>query len=114
MLFEGNKRLTIEKISCQVSDAFKVSLTANAQVASYFSNSHSYQTPDFFEASSNATDCTSSGTINFDTLDVDYKALQYSMLITTIFEVVGAFFFFVAAWSVILLLRLNHFKSYTG
>lgn len=89
----------IKNKSYQVSDAFKVSLTADAQVASYFSNSHSYQTPDFFDGNNNGTDCTTSGTINFDTLDVDYKALQYSMLITTIFEVVGAFFFFVTAWS---------------
>ena len=40
----------------------------------------------------------SGSTINYSTVQDDFKALQYSLFISVIIEVVGAFFFFATAW----------------
>jgi len=50
-----------------------------------------------------SNNCTGSSTIDFDTIDVDYKSLQYSMMITTLLAVMAAFFFFVNAWYYIII-----------
>ena len=48
-------------------------------------------------------DCNgSNGTsINPDTADVDFQALQYSLLITVVVEVIGGFFFLATAWYIV-------------
>jgi len=43
----------------------------------------------------------SGSTINFNTVQDDFKALQYSLFISVIVEVLGAFFFFITAWYII-------------
>jgi len=68
---------------------------------SYYPDSRDYnsnvtQWPVFLDE--DQSNCTGSSTINFDTIDVDYKSLQYSMMITTLLAVMAAFFFFVNAW----------------
>lgn len=42
-------------------------------------------------------------TTHFDpaTVDVDFKALQYAMIITIVVELLGAFFFFATAWYIV-------------
>ena len=62
-------------------------VTLNSTVSSF--------SGDDFLVSSN---CSSTTNIDLTTVDVDFKALQYSMLITIIVEVLGALFFFATAW----------------
>ena len=45
-----------------------------------------------------SSECAGSSAIDFETIDVDYLSLQYSMMITVLVEVLGAFFFFMNAW----------------
>lgn len=45
-----------------------------------------------------AVNCTNSSPLDLTTVEVDFKALQYSMLITVIVELLGAAFFFATAW----------------
>ena len=45
-----------------------------------------------------ASNCSSTTNVDLSTVDVDFKALQYSMLITIVVEVLGALFFFATAW----------------
>ena len=94
---------------CKVSDAFKVSLAAQQQEAMmgyhhsshidqyYFDSKSTYSPVSFFDDTA-AGNCSGSSTIDFSTIDIDYKSLQYSMMITTVLEVLGAFFFFANAW----------------
>lgn len=44
--------------------------------------------------------CTTSGTssINLETVEGDFKALQWAMSITIVVELLGALFFFGTAW----------------
>ena len=68
-----------------MSDAFRVSLTAQT----------SREMAQPFVTSDN---CTSSETIDFTTIEVDYLSLQYSMMIAILMGVLGAFAFFATAW----------------
>ena len=43
----------------------------------------------------------SGSTINYSTVQDDFKALQYSLFISVIVEALGAFFFFATAWYIV-------------
>lgn len=52
------------------------------------------------EGSISGVNCSGSP-INLDTVQDDFKALQYSLFISVIVEVMGAFFFFATAWYIV-------------
>ena len=57
--------------------------------------------------------CSSTTNVDLSTVDVDFKALQYSMLITIIVEVLGAIFFFATAWYLQHFLFFKAIKGFT-
>jgi len=59
----------------------------------------SADSPVFLEDSSG--NCTGSSSIDPATIDVDYTALEDSMMITSLFEAASALFFFTSAWYVL-------------
>ena len=76
-----------------MSDAFQVSLTAQTSGKMMIPQSY---VPSFRD--STGDNCSAAETIDFNTIDVEYSSLQYSMMITVLLEVVGAFAFFMTAW----------------
>jgi hypothetical protein len=88
-----------KRLFTQVSDSFKKSLTEAA------SESKSYSPYDFYndgvillDESSSSNNCSGSSFIDPETVDIDFLALQYSLLITTIIAALSAYFFFLNAW----------------
>lgn len=84
----------------QISDSFKKSLTeaASAEPKSYYSPYDFYNGPIVLDESSSSNNCSGSSFIDPETVDIDFRALQYSLFITTIIAALSAYFFFLNAW----------------
>ncbi|XP_046461983.1 protein spinster homolog 1-like [Daphnia pulex] len=83
-----------------VSDSFKKSLTAAAESKTYLSNDY-YDGTMVLDQSSSSNNCSGSSFIDPETVDIDFRALQYSLFITTIIAALSAYFFFLNAWYIV-------------
>jgi hypothetical protein len=72
-------------------------LTAAAESKTYLSNDY-YDGAMVLDQSSPTNNCSDSSFIDPETVDIDFRALQYSLFITTIVAALSAYFFFLNAW----------------
>ncbi|KAI9560814.1 hypothetical protein GHT06_011766 [Daphnia sinensis] len=82
-----------------VSDSFKKSLTAAAETK--MSPYDYYGDVMLLDESSASNNCSGSSFIDTETVDIEFKALQYSLFITTIIAALSAYFFFANAWYIV-------------
>jgi hypothetical protein len=85
-------------------------LTAAAESKTYLSNDY-YDGAMVLDQSSSSNNCSGSSFIDPETVDIDFRALQYSLFITTIVAALSAYFFFLNAWY-IRFSRFHHLLKY--
>ncbi|XP_057372609.1 protein spinster-like [Daphnia carinata] len=82
-----------------VSDSFKKSLTAAEETK--MSSYDYYGGTMMLDESSASNNCSGSSFIDMETVDIEFRALQYSLFITTILAALSAYFFFANAWFIV-------------